>query len=137
MVLANLYDDWLKSISSYTAFSRLILLLRSVHVNNEKAKIILRPNKNTITQPHHVWPTLEDEEWMRVEIALRDLILSDYAKRNCKSHDLAAWRAVTAADLTVCASRQHGIFDQLRDSRHHSRYGNCCAVDSTTANGRD
>ncbi|GAA5963418.1 hypothetical protein JCM21900_000442 [Sporobolomyces salmonicolor] len=82
MVLSNMYDDWLKSISSYTAFSRLILLLRAVHVNNEKAKIILRPNKNTITQPHHVWPTLEDEEWMRVEIALRDLILSDYAKRN-------------------------------------------------------
>lgn len=82
MVLANLYDDWLKSISSYTAFSRLILLLRAVHVNNEKAKIILRPNKNTITAPHHVWPTLEDDEWMRVEIALRDLILSDYAKRN-------------------------------------------------------
>ncbi|SCZ95974.1 BZ3500_MvSof-1268-A1-R1_Chr8-1g09920 [Microbotryum saponariae] len=82
MVLANLYDDWLKSISSYTAFSRLILLLRSVHVNNEKAKIILRPNKNTVTAPHHVWPTLEDEEWMRVEVALRDLILSDYAKRN-------------------------------------------------------
>lgn len=62
MVLANLYDDWLKSISSYTAFSRLILLLRALHVNNEKAKIILRPNKGTITQPHHVWPTLEDEE---------------------------------------------------------------------------
>lgn len=82
MVLANLYDDWLKAISSYTAFSRLILLLRAFHVNNEKAKMILRPNKNTITEPHHVWPTLEDEEWMRVEIALRDLILSDYAKRN-------------------------------------------------------
>ncbi|KPV75640.1 uncharacterized protein RHOBADRAFT_52685 [Rhodotorula graminis WP1] len=82
MVLSNMYDDWLKSISSYTAFSRLILLLRAIHVNNEKAKIILRPNKNTITQPHHVWPTLEDEEWMRVEIALRDLILADYAKRN-------------------------------------------------------
>ena len=62
MVLANLYDDWLKSISSYTAFSRLILLLRALHVNNEKAKIILRPNKGTITQPHHVWPTLEDDE---------------------------------------------------------------------------
>lgn len=62
MVLANLYDDWLKSISSYTAFSRLILLLRALHVNNEKAKIILRPNKGTITQPHHVWPSLEDEE---------------------------------------------------------------------------
>jgi pre-mRNA-processing factor 8 len=51
-------DDWLKSISSYTAFSRLILLLRGLHVNNEKAKIILRPDKNTITEPHFVWPSL-------------------------------------------------------------------------------
>lgn len=90
MILANLFDDWLKSISSYTAFSRLILLLRSLHVNQEKSKIILRPDKSTITQPHHVWPTLSDEEWMRVELALRDLILADYAKRN----------AVNTASLT-------------------------------------
>ncbi|KAH8929155.1 PROCN-domain-containing protein [Atractiella rhizophila] len=82
MILANLYDDWLKSISSYTAFSRLILILRGLHVNNEKAKIILRPTKATITQPHHVWPSLTPEEWLPVELALRDLILADYAKRN-------------------------------------------------------
>ena len=31
MVLFNLYDDWLRSISSYTAFSRLILILRALH----------------------------------------------------------------------------------------------------------
>ena len=30
MLLFNLYDDWLKTISSYTAFSRLILILRCV-----------------------------------------------------------------------------------------------------------
>lgn len=29
MVLFNIYDDWLKTISSYTAFSRLVLVLRS------------------------------------------------------------------------------------------------------------
>lgn len=52
MVLFNLYDDWLKSISSYTAFSRLILILRALHVNNEKSKIILRPDKNTITESY-------------------------------------------------------------------------------------
>ena len=69
-------DDWLKSISSYTAFSRVILLLRALHVNNEKAKIILRPDKSTITEPHFVWPTLTDEEWMKVEVALKDLILA-------------------------------------------------------------
>ena len=69
-------DDWLKSISSYTAFSRLILLLRGLHVNNEKAKIILRPDKSTITEPHFVWPTLSDDEWIKVEVALKDLILA-------------------------------------------------------------
>lgn len=75
-------DDWLKSISSYTAFSRLILLLRGLHVNNEKAKIILHPDKNTITEPHFVWPTLSDEEWIKVEVAMKDLILQDFGKRN-------------------------------------------------------
>ena len=40
MVLYSLYDDWLKSISPYTAFSRCILLLRALHVNSEKTKVI-------------------------------------------------------------------------------------------------
>lgn len=59
-----------------------MLILRGLHVNNEKAKIILRPNKSTITQPHHIWPSLNDDEWVSVEVALKDLILADYAKRN-------------------------------------------------------
>ncbi|GKB09778.1 pre-mRNA-processing-splicing factor 8A-like protein [Tanacetum coccineum] len=42
MVLFNIYDDWLESNSSYTAFSRLILILRALHVNNEKAKMLLK-----------------------------------------------------------------------------------------------
>jgi pre-mRNA-processing factor 8 len=42
--------DWLKSISSYTAFSRLILILRALHVNPERGKIILKPNKTTVTE---------------------------------------------------------------------------------------
>jgi len=82
MVLFNLYDDWLKSISSYTAFSRLILILRALHVNIEKGKVILKPDKTTITEAHHIWPTLTDEEWVRVEVTLKDLILADYGKKN-------------------------------------------------------
>ena len=82
MLLFNLYDDWLDSISSYTAFSRLVLIMRAMHVNNDRTKIILRPDKKTQTQPHHVWPTLTDEEWIRVEVALKDLILVDYGKNN-------------------------------------------------------
>ncbi|KAK3691956.1 pre-mRNA-splicing factor 8 [Vermiconidia calcicola] len=82
MVLFNLYDEWLKSISSYTAFSRLILILRALHVNQDKTKLLLRPDKSVITQEHHIWPTLSDEDWVKVEVQLRDLILNDYGKKN-------------------------------------------------------
>ncbi|KAI0200706.1 pre-mRNA processing splicing factor 8 [Astrocystis sublimbata] len=82
MVLFNLYDEWLKSISSYTAFSRLVLILRALHVNPDKTKLILRPDKTVITQMHHIWPTLSDEDWVKVETQLRDLILHDYGKKN-------------------------------------------------------
>ena len=82
MMLYNLYDEWLKTISSYTAFSRLILILRALHVNQDKAKLLLRPDKTVITQEHHIWPTLSDEDWMKVEVQLRDLILNDYGKKN-------------------------------------------------------
>ncbi|KAK7048243.1 NUC071 domain-containing protein [Favolaschia claudopus] len=95
MVLFSLYDDWLKSISSYTAFSRLILLLRGLHVNNEKAKIILHPDKSTITEPHFVWPSLSDEEWIKVEVTMKELILADFGKRN----------SVNIASLTVSEVR--------------------------------
>ena len=82
MVLFNLYDEWLKTISSYTAFSRLILILRALHVNMDKTKLLLRPDKTVITQEHHIWPSLSDEDWIKVEVQLRDLILNDYGKKN-------------------------------------------------------
>jgi pre-mRNA-processing factor 8 len=82
MVLFNIYDDWLKSISSYTAFSRLILILRGLHVNVDKVKQILRPDRSVVTEPHHVWPTLTDEQWIITEVSLKDLILGDYGKKN-------------------------------------------------------
>ncbi|KOS16755.1 Pre-mRNA-processing-splicing factor 8 [Escovopsis weberi] len=82
MVLFNLYDEWLKSISSYTAFSRLILILRALHINPDKSKLILRPDKTVITHDHHIWPSLTDEDWIKVETQLRDLILNDYGKKN-------------------------------------------------------
>eukprot|EP00892_Ulva_mutabilis_P008605 jgi/Ulvmu1/6116/UM027_0094.1 len=82
MCMFNLYDDWVNSVSVYTAFSRLILILRSLHVNGEKARMILRPDRSIVTQPHHMWPTLSDEQWIKVEVALRDLIMADYARKN-------------------------------------------------------
>lgn len=82
MLLFNIYDDWLKTIPSYTAFSRLILILRALHVNQDKTKVILRPDKSVITKDHHIWPSLSDEQWQKVEVQLKDLILADYGKRN-------------------------------------------------------
>ncbi|OQR97218.1 pre-mRNA-processing-splicing factor 8 [Achlya hypogyna] len=82
MVLFNIYDDWLNTITSYTAFSRLILILRALHVSQDRTKIILRPTATTITQDHHIWPSLADEEWLKIEVALKDLILNDYGKKN-------------------------------------------------------
>ncbi len=75
MVLFNLYDDWLKTISSYTAFSRLILILRALHVNTDRTKVILKPDKTTITEPHHIWPTLTDDEWVRVEVRVLSMLI--------------------------------------------------------------
>lgn len=77
MVLFNIYDDWLKSISSYTAFSRLILILRALHVNNEKAKMLLKPDRTVVTEPHHIWPSLSDDQWMKVFVHLLYYILDN------------------------------------------------------------
>jgi pre-mRNA-processing factor 8 len=67
MCMFNLYDDWVNSVSVYTAFSRLILILRALHVNGEKARMLLRPDRSIVVQPHHMWPTLSDEQWIKVE----------------------------------------------------------------------
>lgn len=82
MALFNMYDDWLSSISSYTAFSRVILLLRALGINQERTNLILRPDSSVITLDHHIWPSFSDEQWIDIETQLRDLILSDYAKKH-------------------------------------------------------
>src|SRR3954469_12119867 len=38
--------------------------------------------QTVITEPHHCWPSLTDEQWIQCEIQLKDLILSDYGKKN-------------------------------------------------------
>lgn len=82
MVLFNFYDNWLDSISSYTAFSRTILILRAMGISQERTNMILRPDASVVTQTNHIWPTLSDEQWIDVETQLRDLILNDFAKKN-------------------------------------------------------
>mmetsp|Transcript_33855 Transcript_33855/g.69829 ORF Transcript_33855/g.69829 Transcript_33855/m.69829 type:complete len:294 (-) Transcript_33855:192-1073(-) len=81
VVLFNLYDNWLKSISSFTAFSRMVLILGALHIDLDRTQGILQPDK-TVAPPHQVWPSLSDAEWIQVEVRLKDLILADYCKKN-------------------------------------------------------
>ncbi|VDQ12373.1 unnamed protein product [Trichobilharzia regenti] len=115
MVLFNLYDDWLKSISSYTAFSRLILILRALHVNNDKAKIVLKPDKTTITEPHHIWPSLSSDDWIKVEYQLKDLILADYGKKN---NSKTEWRvrAISATNLYLRTNNIYVSSDDIKEN---------------------
>ncbi|ODQ79585.1 hypothetical protein BABINDRAFT_171747 [Babjeviella inositovora NRRL Y-12698] len=103
MVLFNLYDDWLKSISAYTAFSRLVLLLRALGVNAERTKVALGAG-SVVTEDHHIWPTFTDEQWIDVETQLRDLILADY----CQKH------GVNAASLTQAEIRDLILGQDIR-----------------------
>ncbi|AMD21189.1 HEL091Wp [Eremothecium sinecaudum] len=81
MVLFNIFDDWLERFSSFTAFSRLILLLRALKTNEEKAQMILKADPTIPILPHHLWPSFSDEQWVDIELQMRDLILSEYAKK--------------------------------------------------------
>lgn len=138
MVLFNLYDEWLKTVSSYTAFSRLILILRALHVNQDKTKLLLRPDKTVITQEHHIWPTLSDDDWIKVETQLRDLILADYARKNnvqtqsltqsevrdiiLGSYSRLSRRVNVLTVLQVWRSRRHRCSDsKLQKLRHSSK----------------
>lgn len=81
MVLFNIYDDWLERVSSYTAFSRLILLLRGLKTDEEQAKMILLGDPTIPIRSHHLWPSFSDEQWIGIEAKMRDLILSEYGKK--------------------------------------------------------
>jgi len=135
MVLFNLYDDWLRTVSSYTAFSRVILILRALHVNPEKARMILRPDKSITTQPHHVWPSLTDEQWVKVEIALKDLILADYAKKNNVNVQALTQSEIRdiilGAEITPPSQQRQQIAEIEKQAREG---GQMTAVTTKTAN---
>jgi len=42
LIIYNMYDDWLDSVTNFTSFNRTILILRSLHVDAWKSTIILK-----------------------------------------------------------------------------------------------
>ena len=51
-------------------------------MNNDRTKVLLKPEKTTLTEPHHIWPSLDADQWVKVEVTLKDMILADYGKKN-------------------------------------------------------
>jgi len=82
MCMFNLYDDWKETVSPYTCFSRLMLILRALSVKKGSTWDILRPTGGIETAPDHVWPTHTPEEWEEIEKRLKDLVVEDYATTN-------------------------------------------------------
>lgn len=47
LLVFNIYDNWTESISNFTAFNRMILLLRSLHVDIQKSIGILMESNSS------------------------------------------------------------------------------------------
>ena len=78
LLVFNLYDNWLKTISTFTAFSRLLLILKAIKINLEEVRIIFNQFENLINNNNYLWPDITDEKWMKLEIALKDIIIDNY-----------------------------------------------------------
>ena len=75
-----LYDDWLETVSPFTAFSRLILLVRALGVNADATQELLASH-NAATVHDHIWPSLTVEQWITTEIQLKKMIIEDYCSK--------------------------------------------------------
>lgn len=80
-IFFNLYDNWINTVSPFTAFSRLVLILRGFEVDEKKMKKILGISLNLI-EKDRFWPIFNDKEWIENEIIIKDLILENFANKN-------------------------------------------------------
>nr|UXY88006.1 splicing factor Prp8 [Cryptomonas curvata] len=82
LFIFNLYDNWLESISSFTAFSRLLLILKAIKINYKEVKIIFNQFKIPFKENNdRLWPEITDKQWVKLEIALKDIIVDNYCYR--------------------------------------------------------
>ncbi|EGW33924.1 uncharacterized protein SPAPADRAFT_133535 [Spathaspora passalidarum NRRL Y-27907] len=137
MVLFNFYDDWLKTISPYTAFSRVILILRAMNIDQETTNRILQPDASIIVQDHHIWPSLSDETWIDVESKLRDLILDDYSKKynvNIQSLTQSEIRdLILGQDIRAPSAKRQEI-SQIESAPNNVENKDLVALKTTTTN---
>jgi len=80
-VIFNLYDNWIHTVSAFTAFSRLILILKGLDLDCIETKKIMGLKMDT-GEKKSFWPIFTDEEWIKNEISIKDLILENFATKN-------------------------------------------------------
>jgi len=75
----NLYDKWLNSVSTFTAFSRVILILKGLENGFEFIKNIF--GEFDFLFEKNFWPIFSNEKWIKIEILLKDLIIEKYCRK--------------------------------------------------------
>eukprot|EP00477_Mikrocytos_mackini_P002140 GAHX01002346.1.p1 GENE.GAHX01002346.1~~GAHX01002346.1.p1 ORF type:complete len:2012 (-),score=317.38 GAHX01002346.1:41-6076(-) len=82
--IINLYDDWLQTISPFTAFSRLVLILKAISIDIATVEKIVGKIEiiDSADNKKRFWPLKNDEEWIKTEIKLKDFILNDFCCKN-------------------------------------------------------
>ena len=95
--------------------------------------MLLKPEKTTLTEPHHIWPSLDADQWVKVEVTLKDMILADYGKKNnvnvasltqSEIRDIILGMEMTYSKISVPSSTFHSINNNIvrswsRLSKHH------------------
>nr|UXY88510.1 splicing factor Prp8 [Cryptomonas curvata] len=82
LLIFNVYDDWLESISSFTAFSRLLLILKALKINFEEVQTIFNQFRQSDKENNnYFWPNISDRKWVKLEIILKDIIVDNYCYR--------------------------------------------------------
>lgn len=75
MFKLNLYDNWMDTVSNYTCFCRLILILKCLSISYSKTIKLVKAKSSS------VWRLYSLEQWPDIEYNMRNLILEDFKSR--------------------------------------------------------
>lgn len=74
----DFYDAWLANVTPYTAFTRLMLIMKALVIDFEVTYQLLKNGRIG----DYFWPSLDQSGWIELEMKLRNLILEDFVRQN-------------------------------------------------------
>ncbi|CAF1285637.1 unnamed protein product [Rotaria magnacalcarata] len=105
--------------------TQIIVTRKALHVNNDRAKMILKLDKTAIIEIHHTCPTLTNDEWIKVDVSWNDLILADYNKKNnvnVASLTQSELRdIILGMEISVASDQRRQIAEIEKQSKHTSQ----------------